>query len=50
MKKICICGGGALGHVAAGYIAARSKAEVRVLTIRNAGVAPSPSIPQKENP
>lgn len=32
MKKICICGGGALGHVAAGYIAARSKAEVRVLT------------------
>lgn len=30
--KICICGGGNLGHVAAGFIAAKGTDEVRLLT------------------
>ena len=30
--KICVCGGGNLGHAAAGFIAAREKDEVRILT------------------
>ena len=30
--KICICGGGNLGHVVAGYVAAQSQYEVYVLT------------------
>ena len=30
--KICICGGGNLGHVMAGFIAAQEKYEVRLLT------------------
>lgn len=34
MKTICICGGGSLGHVTAGWIAAKEKAEVYVLTGR----------------
>lgn len=32
MKKVCICGGGALGHVIAGYLSARGKADVSILT------------------
>lgn len=32
MERICICGGGALGHVVAGYVAARGQVEVNVLT------------------
>jgi ketopantoate reductase len=30
--KICICGGGNLGHVVAGFIAAQKKHEVCLLT------------------
>ncbi len=30
--KICICGGGNLGHVVTGFVAARTKHEVRLLT------------------
>ena len=36
MNRICICGGGSLGHVTAGYIAAKKKYTVDILT-RNAG-------------
>lgn len=32
MKRICICGGGSLGHVIAGWLSAKGKAEVSVLT------------------
>ena len=32
MRKICICGGGNLGHVAAGFIAWRKQFEVSLLT------------------
>lgn len=32
MMKICICGGGNLGHVVAGFIAAQGQHEVRLLT------------------
>ena len=32
MKKICICGGGSLGHVIAGWLSAKQKAEVYVLS------------------
>lgn len=32
MKKICICGGGALGHVIGGWLSARNHAIVNVLT------------------
>ena len=32
MKKICICGGGSLGHVIAGYLSANGKATVSILT------------------
>ena len=32
MKNICICGGGNLGHVAAGFIAARTNYKVSLLT------------------
>ena len=34
MKKICICGGGSLGHVIAGWLSARNHATVNVLTGR----------------
>lgn len=34
--KICICGGGNLGHVTAGFIAAAGNDEVRILTRRPA--------------
>lgn len=34
MKRICICGGGSLGHVAAGYLSATGAAEVNLLTRR----------------
>ena len=34
--KICICGGGNLGHVTAGFIAAAGTDEVRILTRRPA--------------
>lgn len=34
MKTVCICGGGALGHVVAGYLAHFQKAKVRLLTTR----------------
>ena len=34
MKKICICGGGSLGHVIAGWLSAKQKAEVYVLSGR----------------
>lgn len=34
MKRICICGGGNLGHVTAGFLAARGDCEVRLLTRR----------------
>lgn len=33
-KRICICGGGSLGHVIAGWLSAKGKAEVSVLTNR----------------
>lgn len=32
MKKICICGGGSLGHVIAGWLSAKKYAKVNVLT------------------
>ena len=32
MKTICICGGGSLGHVIAGWLSAKSKARVNILT------------------
>ena len=32
MKKICICGGGSLGHVIAGWLSAKKYAIVNVLT------------------
>lgn len=32
LKRICVCGGGSLGHVTAGYLSARGKADVEVLT------------------
>lgn len=32
MKTICICGGGSLGHVIAGWLSAKSKAKVNILT------------------
>ena len=34
MTRICICGGGNLGHVVAGYLAAQDHCEVRLLTRR----------------
>ena len=34
MKTICICGGGSLGHVIAGWLAAKGKARVNILTSR----------------
>lgn len=34
MKKICICGGGSLGHVIAGWLSARNHATVNILTGR----------------
>ena len=34
MKKVTICGGGSLGHVIAGWLAAKGKAKVSVLTNR----------------
>lgn len=32
MKTVCICGGGSLGHVIAGWLAAKGKARVNLLT------------------
>lgn len=32
MKKVCLCGGGSLGHVIAGWLSAKGKAEVNILT------------------
>ena len=32
MKKVCICGGGNLGHVVAGFLAAHGDCEVSLLT------------------
>lgn len=34
MKKICLCGGGSLGHVIGGWLSAMGKAEVSMLTAR----------------
>ena len=34
MKRICICGGGSLGHVIAGYLSAKKELEVNILTQR----------------
>jgi len=34
MKKVTICGGGSLGHVIAGWLTAKEKAEVSILTNR----------------
>ena len=34
MKRICICGGGSLGHVIAGWLSANHKAEVFILSGR----------------
>lgn len=34
MKRICICGGGSLGHVIAGYLSAKKEVEVNILTQR----------------
>lgn len=34
MKKLCICGGGSLGHVIAGWLSSRNHAEVNILTNR----------------
>jgi hypothetical protein len=34
MKTICICGGGSLGHVIAGWLSAKSKAKVTILTAK----------------
>lgn len=36
MMRVCICGGGSLGHVIAGYLSARKGVEVNVLTQRPA--------------
>ncbi len=36
MKKICVCGGGSLGHVIAGWTASKTSNEVKVLTGRPA--------------
>ncbi|MEE1287924.1 MAG: dehydrogenase, partial [Bacteroidaceae bacterium] len=33
-ETICICGGGSLGHVVAGYLAAKKDVNVNVLTQR----------------
>jgi hypothetical protein len=32
--KLCICGGGALGHVTAGFLSAGNKAEINILTTK----------------
>lgn len=32
MKRVCICGGGSLGHVIAGWLAAKGRASVNILT------------------
>ena len=32
MNKICLCGGGSLGHVIAGWLSSKGKAEVSILT------------------
>ena len=34
MKRICICGGGSLGHAIAGYLSAKKDVEVNILTQR----------------
>ena len=34
MLTICICGGGSLGHVIAGWLSARNHAKVNILTNR----------------
>lgn len=34
MKTVCICGGGSLGHVIAGWLSARNHSKVNVLTNR----------------
>ena len=34
MKRICICGGGSLGHVIAGYLSAKKELEVNIRTQR----------------
>lgn len=34
MKTVCICGGGSLGHVIAGWLSAKGKADVNILTGR----------------
>ena len=34
MKRICICGGGSLGHVIAGYLAAKEDVQADILTRR----------------
>lgn len=34
MKRICICGGGSLGHVISGYLSAKKDVEVNILTQR----------------
>lgn len=34
MKRICLCGGGSLGHVIAGWLSAKEKTEVSILTGR----------------
>ena len=34
MKTICICGGGSLGHVVAGYLSAKHNVKVNILTQR----------------
>lgn len=34
MKRVCICGGGSLGHVVAGWLSGKGKAQVSVLTGR----------------
>ncbi len=34
MKRVCICGGGSLGHVIAGYLSAKKDVEVNILTQR----------------
>ncbi len=36
MKTVCICGGGSLGHVIAGFLSAKGHAQVNVLTSRPA--------------
>ena len=34
MKTVCVCGGGSLGHVIAGYLSAKKGARVNILTQR----------------